>query len=166
MNETPAPTNAQFDDSDRLLRTYVDLCLGVKTGLETCLEFANRVMGAREIAARRPQAEASIKNFERVAVRAEAEFATTYEEFSQTCDRARETAASITSTIETSAGIERLMAMYEMETLDEIAITKSILRSKFGPTVPQFLQGLEETNQRISGEADSSGIVYVPDASD
>jgi tetratricopeptide (TPR) repeat protein len=152
------------ETASRWAEMYVAACGEVLTAADACLKLANRVINAWDIAGRRPQAEASIRTFTRLAEEAEHNFAPLYCTFEAVCIAARDTAAKLLAAAPEPAP-EFLLSTVEPEVLDSVATVKGLLGASYGPSPAAFLQGIEEANVLIENPPDE-GNIYRPAQSD
>jgi hypothetical protein len=124
------------------------------------MEVANRAIGARNMAAQRPQHEISIRNFATAAEKAEQELPPLYEPFDRACSEARDAAAQLRRATSDPLLAEMKLAMaYEgTEVLDQVATAKGILSATFGPTPDAFIEGLEQANALIRNPPEEGNI--------
>jgi hypothetical protein len=136
-------------------------CGEVLTAANACLEVASQAVGARNTAARRPQAEASIQTFTTYSEEAERDFGPAYRTFTDACTEARDTAAKLLAA-DAEPNPEIALAMCaEQQALDNVATVKGLLGANYGPTPAAFLQGIEEANALIQNPPDD-GNIYRP----
>jgi tetratricopeptide (TPR) repeat protein len=141
---------------------YVAACAEVIAAADACLEVANRAIGARNVAARRPQAEVSIQTFTRHAEEAERNFAPLYSTFEAACTAARDTAAQLLAAqLDPLSAEMHLTLTLEEGVLDNVATVKALLDAKWGPNPAAFLQGIEEANGLIQNPPDEANF-YLP----
>jgi tetratricopeptide (TPR) repeat protein len=144
------------------VQLYVAACGEVLAAGNACLEVANRAVGAREVAARRPQAEVSIQTFTRHAEEAERNFAPLYSTFEAACSAARDTAAQLLAAQLDPLVSEILLAStVEEGVLDNVATVKGLLGANYGPSPAAFLQGIDEANGLMQNPPDE-GNIYLP----
>jgi tetratricopeptide (TPR) repeat protein len=144
------------------VQLYVAACGEVLAAGNACLEVANRAVGAREVAARRPQAEVSIQTFTRHAEEAERNFAPLYSTFEAACSAARDTAAQLLAAQLDPLVSEILLAStVEEGVLDNVATVKGLLGANYGPSPAAFLQGIDEANGLMQNPPDE-GNIYTP----
>jgi tetratricopeptide (TPR) repeat protein len=161
--DIPSSPKISDDASAELAHLYSGACASLLTATNTCLEVANRVVGAREMAEERPQHEISIRNFMQFAEKAEVEFGPLYQLFAESYASARETAATFLASRPDSDEAEMfLAAAIGFDALDAVASAKAILLSTYGPTPAAFVQGTIETNERLQQMMD--GNIYIPPA--
>jgi tetratricopeptide (TPR) repeat protein len=147
---------------------YVAACDEVLSAANACLKVANTAVGARNMAAQRPQHEISVENFRRFAEEAERDFAPLYQRFVQASAAARETADRfLASQLDPVYAEMILIANVQQDVLDNVATAKAILSTNYGPTPAAFVQAVEELNRlALAGGAvaGSEGNIYRPPA--
>jgi hypothetical protein len=141
---------------------YVAACSGVLASANECLEVANVAVAARTKAAQRPQHEASIRTFMRMAEAKEQEFAPLYRTFTETCTKARDMAAAVVAAQPISHAEMALMLAVEEATLDNVATVQAILRANYAPTPAGFLEGVDEANALMQDPLPDEGNIYTP----
>lgn len=148
-----------------LALAYATSCDAVVKAASTCLDSANTAIGARNMAAQRPQHEASIANFTSFAEKAEREFAAQYPTFDQACAKARVAARDLLAAPgDNDPEIVLFTSGLGEERLDEVAKAKRILRSRFRPTPQTFTEGIAETNRLLNDPDPEGGNIYRPRA--
>lgn len=154
-----AEAQARAETTAKLANVYASACGEVLTAVNACSEIANRAVGARRMAAQRPQHELSIQSFTRFAERSEQEFAPLYRTFDDACAAARDIAAQLLASQPDPAFAEVLLAgIVGDDVLGNVATVKGILTARFGSSPAGFVQGIEEANELIrSGNDDAEG---------
>lgn len=141
---------------------YATACGDVLTAANACLEVANQAVGARNMAAERPQHEISIGNFTKMAERKEEEFIPLYRSFVESCTHARATAESFLSA-QADHDPEIVLALNtDSDALDNVATVKALLSANFGSTPVGFIEGTEEANAIMRNPFPEGGNIYVP----
>ncbi len=159
-----ADAHASAETAAKWAQLYVAACGEVLTAANACLEVTNQAVGAREMAAKRPQAEASIRTFTTYAENAERKFAPLYQAFEEACTAVRDAAAQLLATQSDPIFTEMLLAStVEEGVLDNVATVKGLLGAKYGPTPTAFLQGIDEANGLMQNPPDE-GNIYRPRA--
>ncbi len=153
--------HASDEMAAKWVQLYVTACGEVLAAANACLEVANQAVGARDVAAKRPQAEASIQTFTRYAEEAEREFAPLYNTFAAACTAARDTAAQLLAAAQEPTPELLLTAAVEQEALDNVATVKGLLGANYGPSPSSFLQGIDEANELMQNPRDE-GNIYRP----
>ncbi len=159
--ETMATAHASAETTANWAQLYVAACGEVLAAANTCLEVTNQAIGARNVAAKRPQAEVSIETFTRYAEDAERNFAPLYSVFEAACAAARDKAAKLLAAAPEPTPEFLLAATAEPAALDDVATVKGLLGAKYGPTPAAFLQGIEEANGLMQNPRDE-GNIYRP----
>lgn len=156
-----ATAHASVETAAKWAPLYVAACGEVLATANACLEVANRAIGARNMAAKRPQADVSIQHFTTFAEEAERNFGPVYRTFEEACTAARDTAAQLLATAE-EPNPEIVLAMSaEQQVLDNVATVKGLLDANYGPTPAAFVQGIEEANEFMQRPSDE-GNIYRP----
>jgi tetratricopeptide (TPR) repeat protein len=141
---------------------YGAACTAVLAAANACLEVANEAVGARNMAAQRPQHEISIQTFTRMAEGKEEEFAPLYRAFADACTSARETAASLLAA-QTGYDAEIvLMRNVAEDVLNDVVTVKAILRADYGFTPASFIEGVREANVLMQNPFPEGGVIYTP----
>ena len=162
MMDAEAPAQASADTGAKWAQLYVAACGEVLAAANACLEKANQAVGARNMAANRPQHEISIRNFTTYAENAEREFAPLYGTFEAACAAARDTAAQLLASQSDPLYAETVLAVgVEESVLDNVAIVKGLLGATSGPSPAAFLQGVDEANGLMQNPPDA-GNIYRP----
>ena len=157
-----ATAHASAETAAKWAELYVAACGEVLTAADACLEVTNKAIGARNVAAKRPQAESSIQTFTRKAEEAERAFAPLYTTFEAACTAARDTAAQLLAAQSDPVFSEMLLAStVQEEVLDNVATVKGLLGATYGPSPAAFLQGIEEANGLMQNPTDD-GNIYRP----
>jgi hypothetical protein len=149
---------------------YGAACGDVVTAANACLERANLAVGARNMAAQRPQHEISIQNFTSMAEEHEQEYVPLYRTFASACSTARDTSASFLAAQTAHDPEFVLMASVPDEVYDNTGVARHILSADYGPTPARFMEGLQQTNAGIEadifgyGEEGFQGHIYAPPA--
>jgi hypothetical protein len=157
-------STASGDDA----RLYGAACVKVVDMTNATLEVANMAMGARNMAAKRPQHEISVQSFIDAAERHERDFPPRYKAFIEACTVAREVAERFRAGAVTGDPELVLLIAVDDETYGQTSVAAHILRTTFGPTPSAFLGGLETLNAAIQadifsyGEDGFVGHVYSP----
>ena len=143
------------------MQLYVGACEEVLVAAQACGEAAQEAVGAREMAAKRPQHEISIAHFTKTADEADKAFAPLYCAFVEACATAADAAAKIIA----AAGSKQLaeQAAYDLidaEPWPRVSTAKAILSSHHGPSPEAFIASVQETNALVNGPQD--GILYTP----
>jgi hypothetical protein len=141
---------------------YVAACGEVLDAANACLGVANLAVGARSMAAQRPQHEISIRNFTKHAEQKEEEFAPLYRAFADACDNARDTAAKFLAAQTDHDPELVLMWNVEEDVLDKVATVKEILGANYGPAPAAFIEGVEESNALMQNLSPDAGNIYTP----
>jgi tetratricopeptide (TPR) repeat protein len=145
-----------------LARQYVAACKAVLAAANACLEVANQAVGARNMAAQRPQHEISIQTFVRMAETKEKDFIPLYRAFADACASARDTAASLLA-VQTNYDPESvLMGSAEEGELNDVATVKAILHVDYGYTPAAFIEGVRESNVLMQNPFPEGGNIYTP----
>ena len=154
--------HASVETAAKWAQLYVAACGGVLAAADACLEVANRAIGARNMAAKRPQAEVSIQTFTRHAEEAERNFAPLYSTFEAACTAARDTADQLLAAQLDPLVSEMLLAStLEEGVLDNVATVKALLDANYGSSPAAFLKGIEEANGLMQNPPDEANI-YLP----
>ena len=154
--------NASAETAAKWAQLYVAACGEALAAANACLEVANRAIGARNMAAKRPQAEVSIQTFTDYAEREERKFAPLYSTFEAACAAARDTAAQLLAAQLDPLSAEMHLALtLEEGVLDKVATVKALLDANWGPNPVAFLQGIEEANGLMQNPPDEANI-YLP----
>lgn len=141
---------------------YAAACGEALAAANACAEVANRAVGARDMAAKRPQHEISIGHFTETAEQMEEEFIPLYRTFVEACTRARDTAESFLSA-QTEHDPELVLGFnVDSDVLDEVATVKAILRANSGPTPAGFVEGVQEANAIMKDPFPDGGNIYAP----
>lgn len=162
MLDTEEVARSSAEDSAKWAELYVAACAEVLADANACMEVANRAVGAREMAAERPQHEISIRNFTKVAEEAEIEFVPLYQAFAGRVSTARGIAANLLSTQPDPLDAELALAVSAGgdDVLNQVSTVKSLMMANYGPTPAAFIQGVEEANQLM--QIPSDGNIYRP----
>ena len=154
---------SENETASKWVHLYVAACGEVLNTANTCLEVANRAIGARNMAAKRPQHEISIQHFTQFAEEAEREFGPIYQAFASACESARDAAKELLSSKSDPLFAEMLLATtIEDSVLDNVATAKGILGAKFGPTPAAFIEGVNEANALMQNPPDEGNIYRRP----
>lgn len=163
IQEDAGPTPSGTEVATRWAQLYAGACQEVLGSANSCLEVANEAIGARNVAAQRPQHEISIRHFTEMAEQKEQEFASLFARFEEVCAQARETASNLLTSQSSRAGAELMFAMvHEQDVLDQAATAKAILRARFGSTPAGFVDGVERANALMHAPDDETGNIYTP----
>jgi tetratricopeptide (TPR) repeat protein len=163
--DTTESAKDRAQDGMKFVSLYVAACEAVLSAANSCLEIANRAVGARQQAAERPQHEISIKHFTEFAENAEREFVPLYQTFAEASSFARDSAAQLLASQSDPFDAEMILAgTVDPDVLDNVGTAWAILTSNYGPTPGGFIQGVAETNQLMAGERE--GNIYRPPAAD
>lgn len=155
--------HASAETAAKWAQLYVAACGEVLAAANACLEVTNQAIGARNVAAKRPQAEVSIQTFTRHAEEAERNFAPLYSTFEAACAVARDTAAQLLAAQSDPIFSEMLLAStVEEGVLDNVATVKGLLGANYGPSPAAFLQGIEEANGLMQNPPDEGNIYRPP----
>jgi tetratricopeptide (TPR) repeat protein len=147
----------------RWAQLYVAACGEVLAAANACLEVTNDAVGARNMAAKRPQHEISIDTFTKRAEQAEREFVPLYGSFEAACGSARDAAAQLLGAQSDPILSEVLLAStVEEQVLDNVATVKGLLGATFGPSPAAFLQGIEQANGLMQNPPDEGNIYRPP----
>lgn len=163
-----ATARASAETAAKLAKLYAAACGEVLTAANACLEVANRAIGARNMAAKRPQHEISIRNFTQFAENAERDFRPLYQAFDGACVTARDAAAQLLASQSDPIYAELMLAgIADEDVLGNVATAKAILSANYGPTPAGFVEGVREANemmQRDDNEEDGEevGNIYRP----
>jgi tetratricopeptide (TPR) repeat protein len=158
-----ATAYASAETAAKWAELYVAACGEVLTAANACLEVTNRAIGARNVAAKRPQAESSIQTFTSMAEEEERKFAALYSPFEAACTAARDTAAQLLAAAPEPTPEFLLAATADEPLLDNVATVKGLLGANYGPSPAAFLQGIEEANGLMQNPPDE-GNIYRPRA--
>lgn len=150
------------ESATRWCQQYVAACGEALAAANVCLEHANRAVGARNMAAKRPQAEASIQSFTTLAEAEEQQFASTYRTFAEACTAARDAAQQFLATQSDRHEADRFLASSVDEAvLENVATTGVLLGASLGPTPAAFLRGIDEANAFME-DPSHTFVVYSP----
>ena len=164
IREERGPAVSPTEAANKWAGLYVAACGEVLTAANACLEVTNQAIGARNMAAKRPQHEISIRHFAQAAEEAEREFAPLYQAFEDACTGARNAASELLATKSDPLFAEMLVATaFEQDVLDRVATAKGILGTSFGPTPAAFLEGVNQANALMQNPPDE-GNIYRPPA--
>jgi hypothetical protein len=153
-----------MEEVQNRVHLYVAACREVMSTANACLDKANLAVGARNKIEQHkndglPGTPIAIRNFTTYAEEAEREFAPLYEAFDQACVNAREAAGKLLGAGRDPAQAEIVLAMgTDDATLGTVAAVKSILRAAYGSTPMAFIQGVQESNALMQGDAEDSNI--------
>jgi tetratricopeptide (TPR) repeat protein len=161
-NVSDAATGPAMETAVKWARLYVAACKAVLAAANACLEVANQAVGARNMAAQRPQHEISIQTFTRMAESKEKEFIPLYRSFADACASARDTAASLLAAQTDSDPENVLMRNAEDGELNDVATVKAILRMDYGYTPAAFIEGVRESNLLMQNPFPEGGNIYTP----
>jgi len=141
---------------------YATACGEVVAATNACLEVANRAIGARNMANKRPQHEISIRTFTGYAEEAEREFGPSFRRFAEVSTSARDTAAQLLATQpDNPLNAEMMLAVSVTEdVLETVATARALLLASYGPTPAAFVAGIREANEMMQQEA--KGNIYRP----
>jgi tetratricopeptide (TPR) repeat protein len=156
-----ASDGSALETAVKWAQLYVTACKVVLATANECLEVANRAVGARNMAAKRPQHESSIQTFTRMAESKEQEFKPLYRTFADACAKAREIAAGF---LAAQTGYDPeivLMGNAEEDALNDVATAKAILRANFGYTPAGFIEGIRESNELLQNPFPEGGNIYT-----
>jgi TPR repeat protein len=162
-----APSTREAGQSERealarWAQLYATACQEVLGSFNACLEVANQAIGARNMAAKRPQHEISIQSFANMAEKKEREFVPLYGAFEEACTNARDLAANFVGAVATKDDAEfALMDTVGESVADNVALAKAVLSADYRSTPAGFLDGLEQTNALIQGPP-LDGNIYTP----
>lgn len=160
MNDATA--DPAMETAVKWAQLYVAACGEVLAAANACSEAANHAVGARNMAAQRPQHEISIRSFTNMAEQMEEEFIPLYRAFADACANARDTAANFL-VAQTDHDPELvLMLNAESDVLDNVATVKEILRANFGSTPAGFVEGIQEANALMHDPFPDEGNIYTP----
>jgi len=166
IRENAGPTPSTTDASTRWAQLYAAACGEVLTAANVCLAVANEAVGARNMAAQRPQHEISIRHFAEMAEKKEQEFVPLYRSFEEACVAARDAAAQLFAAQPEPLLAELLLATtVDEKLLNDAATVKSILRARFGPAPAAFIEGVNQANSFMQNPQDD-GNIYKPLPSD
>jgi tetratricopeptide (TPR) repeat protein len=160
-NGSDATAGPAMETAFKWAQLYVAACKAVLTAANACLEVANKAVGARNMAAQRPQHEISIQTFTRMAEGKEREFAPLYRAFADACSSARDTAASFLAAQTGHDPEIVLMLNIEEDVLNDVATVKAILRSNYGFTPASFIEGVQESNALMQNPFPEGGNIYT-----
>jgi tetratricopeptide (TPR) repeat protein len=164
IREERGPSVSPAETTNKWVALYVAACGEVLSAANACLDAANRAIGARGMAAKRPQHEISIRNFAQMAEEAEQEFAPIYQAFEEACTAARNAASELLAGKPDPVFAEMALAMAnEQDVLDKVATAKGILGASYGPTPAAFVDGVNQANALIQNPPDE-GNIYRPRA--
>jgi tetratricopeptide (TPR) repeat protein len=156
---------ASAEEGVKWAQLYAASCNAVLAAANACLEVANQAVGARNMAAQRPQHEMSIETFTAHAQEAEREFAPLYQSFAETSTTARGAAAQLLASQDESLYAEAMLAAsVEESALNTVATVKSLLGATFGPSPSAFLQGIAQANELMTEDAGDENIYRPPAA--
>jgi tetratricopeptide (TPR) repeat protein len=159
--ETEAGATAAAETCAKWARLYARACTEVAAATDACLEVANRAIGARNMANKRPQHEISIWNFTKYAEEAEREFLPLYQRFAEANAKARDIAAHLFATHPDPLFAEMILAgSVEDDVLQTVATVRALLLANYGSTPAAFVQGIWEANELMQHEAE--GNIYKP----
>jgi tetratricopeptide (TPR) repeat protein len=158
-----ANARASVETAAKWAQLYVAACGEVLTAVNACLEVANQAVGARNMAAMRPQHEISIQHFTTYAEEAERNFGPVYGTFAETCVAARDTAAQLLAADPDTAELVLAMSVGEnQQVLDNVATVKAILSVNYGPSPAAFVQGVQNSNELMQSAGPDAGNIYRP----
>jgi hypothetical protein len=168
VNVPEEPADPELALAAKRAQLYAAACGDVLTALNACLEVANAAVGARNMAAQRPQHEISIKHFADMADRKDQEFPPLYRQFVAACSTAKQTAASL---LESKCSMDLdmvLMTCTDDQGYSNASTVRFVLDADFGSTPSTFLAGLERANAAIQadvipyGEDGFQSRIYSP----
>lgn len=165
-----AAARASAETAAKWAKRYAAACGEVLTAANACLEVANRAIGARNMAAKRPQHEISVRNFIQFAENAERDFGPLYRTFDAACVAARDIAAQLLASQSDPIYAELILAgTLDEDALNNVATAKAILSASYGRSPSGFVQGVREANemmQRDDNEEEDEGVgnIYRPQA--
>lgn len=162
IRENAGPAVSARESVAKLAQMYATACSEVLAAANACLEVANLAVGARNMAAQRPQHEISIQNFTKHAEEKEKNFAPLYRAFTDACDHARDAAAQFLAA-ENELDPEIVLAQsVNLDVLDDVAAAKAILSVNYGPTPAAFVDGVQESNALMQEPSVQGGNIYTP----
>lgn len=156
-----APARTSPETAAKWTQLYAAACGEVLASANACLEAANDAVGARTMAAERPQHEISIKHFTTFAEEAERNFAPLYSTFEAARTAARDTAAKLLAAAPEPTPELLLATMLDEQMLDVVATVKGLLSASYGPSATSFLHGIDEANGLMQTATDE-GNIYRP----
>jgi hypothetical protein len=160
-NVSDATADAAMATAIKWAQQYVVACMAVLTAATACLEVANEAVGARNMAAQRPQHEISIQTFTRMAEQKEQQFALPYRAFADACANARVTAANFLAAQTTHNPEVVLMLNVKEDARNTVATVKAIFRADYGFTPAAFIEGVQATNVIMQDPFPEAGIIYT-----
>jgi tetratricopeptide (TPR) repeat protein len=159
-----ANARASVETAAKWAQLYVAACGEVLTAVNACLEVANDAVGARNMAAKRPQHEVSIQTFTTYAEEAERNFGPVHRTFADACVAARDAAAQLLAADPDTAELVLAMSVGDNEqVLDNVATVKGLLGASYGSTPAAFIQGIEQANALMQNPP-GEGNIYRPPA--
>lgn len=151
-----------MEDAVKRAHLYATSCRETLAAANACLEVANKAVGARDVANQRPQAEASIQAFMKMAEQAEDKFISLYRAFTEACSKTRKTAEGLLSA-QAEHDPEIVLGLnVQPDVLNEVATAKAILLANFGSTPAGFVEGIEEVNAILKDPFPEPGNIYAP----
>jgi tetratricopeptide (TPR) repeat protein len=166
-----ATSDPAVETAVRSATLYAAACGDVIDAANICTEVADHASAARNMAARRPQHEISIRNFTRMAEQKEQEFVPLYRAFVDACAIARDAAATLLIA-QTSHDPELLLlTCVEDDAYGATGAAAHLIRADLGPTPAGFVEGLQRANFAIQADVfgwDEAGFqphIYSPPVS-
>jgi tetratricopeptide (TPR) repeat protein len=146
-----------------LTRSYIEACGNVLDAANACANVANRAVGARDMAAPRPQHEISIETFTQVAENAEKNFAPLYRTFSDECAAACDIAAQLLASHPDPVYVEAMLAFaFDEEASGKVATVKALLTATFGSDPAGFTRGVAQANELMQRAPEVGNIYRAP----
>ncbi|HUN36757.1 MAG TPA: hypothetical protein VMU95_32580 [Trebonia sp.] len=160
-------TNPQSDWNAHLAREYASACIAVMDAANAALGPANEAVGARNMAAVRPQHEISIQTFTQLAGAKEAEFSRLYQAFESTVAAARAAGVKLAAQFrDLSAAEDCLLFNIDLEIYSQVGAAIEFLRVTM-PSDPRGFQGMiPQINHAINntpgyGQPGFQGSIYT-----
>jgi hypothetical protein len=147
---------------------YALACKNAMDALNAAVEVANRVVGARRIAADPGQAAASRQVFTGMANEKEAEFRPLYQVFEEARTLVKQAGANLIAACQESdpdVELRNHLAAVNPPLLDTVAAAVICMRAPFRPPASPFMDALQQANATIEnepyfGQPGFNGFIY------
>ena len=160
-----------MDDKELLSRSIMEYALACKKAMDalnTAAEVANRVVGARRIAADPGQADASRQMFTGMAQRDEVAFRPLYQAFEEARALVKQAGAALISAcheLDPDVELRNHLAAVNPPLLDTVAAAVICMRAPFRPPAGPFIDALQQANAAMEnepyfGQPGFTGFIY------
>lgn len=166
--EPEGPVDPEMALAAKRAQLYGAACGDVLNAANACLAVANAAVGARNMAAKRPQHDISIKHFVNMADSKDQEFSPLYRDYVAACSTAKKAAENLLQSRTSHDPELVLLIAIADESYTNASTARHLIAADMGSTPATFLEGLQRANAAIQaevvgyGEEGFQGRIYRP----